>query len=163
MRSMALSCRVAQHYSGASRVVNRPELYCCGSATACLHVLYAFNAPPAARLTCPMMVALTLDALVTRAPASVTREPSSIARVILYSCSPQSVEGHRTHVSSGAPPPPPRVERWGPELCDTRRHWSPPLRLGEVRSRRTHGNARALPCWEAGSGAVGHMAMPEPT
>jgi hypothetical protein len=64
------------------------------------------------------MAALTLDALVTCAHASVMREPSSIARVILYSQSPQSVEGHGTRVSIGAP----RVERRGLELSDMRRH-----------------------------------------
>jgi hypothetical protein len=62
-----------------------------------------------------------------------------------------------------AEPPPPHVERWGLELCDTRQHQSPPLRLGEVRSRRMHGNTGALLCWEVGSGAIGHAATLKPT
>jgi hypothetical protein len=67
-------------------------------------------------------------------------------------------------VSAAEPPPPtPHVERWGQDMCNTRRHQNPPLRLGEVRSNQTHGNAGALPCWEAESGAVGYTATVEPT
>jgi hypothetical protein len=71
-------------------------------------------------------------------------------------------------------PPPPHVESQGPGLCDTRQHRSPPLRMAEVRSHKTHGNTGALPVLEGGvqslrtrgyagmrwpwSGAVGRVA-----
>jgi hypothetical protein len=51
---------------------------------------------------------------------------------------------------------PPRAVGRGPELSNTRQHRSPPLRLGEVRSRGTRGNVGAV----LGGGV--HAAMPEP-
>jgi hypothetical protein len=66
-------------------------------------------------------------------------------------------------VSAAEPPPTPHAKRWGLDMCNTRQHRNPPLRLGEVQSHKTRGNAGALPCWEAESGAVGYTATVEPT
>jgi hypothetical protein len=54
------------------------------------------------------------------------------------------------------------VGRRDPELWDTWQHQNPPQLGGGLRSYGTHGGIRALLSWEAGSGATGHMAAPEP-
>jgi hypothetical protein len=52
--------------------------------------------------------------------------------------------------------------RQGSEPWGTWQHRSPLEQGGGVRSYVTHGSIGALLSWEAGSGAMGHMAAPEP-
>jgi hypothetical protein len=107
------------------------------------------------------MAAPTLGSLVTRMPASVTRGPRSIAKVILYSLSPQSVKGHGTCVSNGAYPPPlmwrARVRGYVTRGNTGAHRWGWP-RSGATRRMAT---LEPFPCWKAGSKALGHAAMPE--
>jgi hypothetical protein len=51
----------------------------------------------------------------------------------------------------------------GREPHDTWRRQSRLVRGGSVQSRGARDNAGALPCREAGSRAIGHMAAPKPT
>jgi hypothetical protein len=45
----------------------------------------------------------------------------------------------------------------------TWQRWSPPEQGGGVWCRGTHSSVGALPSREAGSGAAGHVAVPEPS
>jgi hypothetical protein len=60
-------------------------------------------------------------------------------------------------------PEPSRSGRQAPELRNMWQHRSPPKQGRGVRSRGACGNAGALPIREAGSGATGHVATPEPS
>jgi hypothetical protein len=55
------------------------------------------------------------------------------------------------------------VRRLDSELQNTWWHWSPPQLGGGVWSCGTCDYTRALLSWEAGSGAVEHMVVPEPS
>jgi hypothetical protein len=95
----------------------------------------------------------------------------------LYTCDPRPSESCGTHggpgalpsreVGSGAAAHVAALEhsagRWGPEVLYTRRRQSPVEQGGWVWSCRTHGSPGALLGWEAGSGAAGHMVVPEPS
>jgi hypothetical protein len=62
-----------------------------------------------------------------------------------------------------AMPDPSRAGRRGPELRGTWQRRSPPDQGGMLRSYGTCGNTGALPSKDAGYGAVGHVATPEPS
>jgi hypothetical protein len=57
---------------------------------------------------------------------------------------------------------PSRAGRRGPVPWDTWQRRSPYEQGGRIQSRGTHGSTGALLSREAGSGAAGHMAAPEP-
>jgi hypothetical protein len=61
-----------------------------------------------------------------------------------------------------AAPEPSRAGRQGLEPCDTWQHRSPPKQGGGIRSRVTCGSTEALSSREAGSRAMGHVAVLEP-
>jgi hypothetical protein len=88
------------------------------------------------------------------------------------------VRSHRTRGSAGAhlsrevrsgaighveAPEPTSTERRGPEPYDTWQRRSPPQPRGEVWSHMTRGSARAHTRQETRSGAIGHVAVSEPT
>jgi hypothetical protein len=62
-----------------------------------------------------------------------------------------------------AVPEPSPAGRRGPVPWDTWQHRSPPQQGGEAQSHRTRDSVRDLLGRLVGSGAVGHVAAPEPS
>jgi hypothetical protein len=115
----------------------------------CLHILQ-------------VMMAQVSGVSKTCGSALEIHEPSRIGRpakplFILEVCDPQRSRGHL------AASKPSRVGRWGPEPQGTWQCRSPPEQGGGVRSRGARGSTEAFPNKEVGSGAVGHMAVSEPS
>jgi hypothetical protein len=66
-------------------------------------------------------------------------------------------------IAHTAAPEPSPTGRWGPVPWDTRQHQSPPWLEGRVQTCRTHDSTGAHLSREARSGAIGHVAPPEPS
>jgi hypothetical protein len=120
-----------------------PVLQCSFIVAACLHVLQALNAQ-LARASCRLMMALTLGVLETCMHTLETREPSCIGRPTR----PFSIYLRPVALWE-------RRDAWQRRYS----HWSG----DRVRSHRTRGSVGAHLCREVRSGAIGHVAVPEPT
>jgi hypothetical protein len=99
---------------------------------------------------------------ITCGHASETRGASRIGRpgkhfFILEVCGPQRVVGHV------AAPEPSQAGRQSLVLWDTWQCRSPPEQGGRIQSRGKHDSVGAHLSREAGSEAIGHMAMLEPS
>jgi hypothetical protein len=164
-------------------------LYCSRIVAVCLHALQTLTALPAhtSCMPCQARVRWKHACLAAQAgvlgfslclrPAAQREPPDTWQR---WSPSPLGgeVRSHMTRGSVGAhlsrearsgavghvaAPEPTSAERRGLEPEDTWQHRSPPQLGGEVQCCWTRGSAGAHLNWEVSSGAVGHVAAPEPT
>jgi hypothetical protein len=108
------------------------------------------------------MMAQVLDVSVTCGHPMETRESSRVGRpvkpfFILRVCGPHRATGHVVMSE------PSRAGMQGPVPWDTWQRWSPLEKGGKIQSHGIRGSTGTLSSREAGSGAVGHMAVSEPS
>jgi hypothetical protein len=159
--SVALSCQVTCTVAVPAKWSIVLPLHYSHTIATYLHTMQALTVLPV-RTSCRRIMALMSDALEMCAHALGTCVPSFTGRTarlffMLEAYGPQGVVGHVATAELTS------AGRRGSEPYDMWQRRTSPHPGGEDRSHRTRGSAGAHLRQETRSGAIGHVAAPEPT